>query len=55
MSTSSAETFLRYAQEQRSQLDINQSLFRTISELLREMKDMENEILRLRRTVNRRF
>jgi len=55
MSTTSAKTFLRNAQEQRSQLDINQSMFRAFGELLREMKDMESEIQRLRRAVNRRF
>lgn len=55
MSMSTAENYLRYAQEQRSQIDINQSLIRTLAELLREMKDMENEIHRLRRVVSRRF
>ena len=48
-------TFLRNATEQRSQIDINESLFRTINELIREMKDMESEINRLRRATNRRF
>ena len=55
MSISSAETFVRYAQDQRSQLDINQSLLRALTEMLREMKDMQGEIQRLRRVVNRRF
>jgi len=55
MSTSVAETLLRQATQQRSQIDINESLFRTISELIREIKDMENEIQRVRRVSMRRF
>lgn len=55
MSVSTAETFIRYAKEQRTQTDINNSLIRALAEVLREMKDLENEVNRLRRVVNRRF
>ena len=55
MPVSTAETFLRYAKEQRTQTDINNSLIRALAEILREMKDMESEVNRLRRVVNRRF
>jgi hypothetical protein len=55
MSLSSTESFLRNAKQQLSQSDINQSLIRAVADLLREMKDMENEIHRIRRSINRRF
>jgi hypothetical protein len=51
MSLASTETFLRNAKQQLSQTDINQSLIRAIGELLREIKDMENEMHRLKRSV----
>ena len=55
MSLSSTESFLRNAKQQLSQTDINQSLIRAIAEILREVKNMENEMHRMRRSVNRRF
>jgi hypothetical protein len=57
MSLSSTETFLRNAKQQLSQTDINQSLIRAIGELMREIKDMENELHRVKRSVqmSRRF
>ena len=57
MSLSSTETFLRNAKQQLSQTDINQSLIRAINELLHEVKDMENEMHRIKRSIQiaRRF
>jgi hypothetical protein len=51
MSLASTETFLRNAKQQLSQSDINHSLIRAIGELMRELKDMENEMHRLKRSV----
>ena len=57
MSISSTETFLRNAKQQLSQTDINQSLIRAVGELLREIKNMESEMHRLKRSIqmSRRF
>lgn len=57
MSLSSTDNFLRNAKQQLSQTDINQSLIRAIGELMREIKDMENEMHRLKRNIqmSRRF
>jgi len=57
MSVSSTETFLRNAKQQLSQTDINQSLIRAIGDLLREVKNMENEMHRIKRSIqmSRRF
>ena len=57
MSFTSTETFLRNAKQQLSQTDINQSLIRAIADLLREMKNMENELHRMKRSIqmSRRF
>ena len=57
MSLASTESFLRNAKQQLSQSDINLSLIRAISEMLREMKDLESEMRRIKRNVqmSRRF
>ncbi len=57
MSLASTETFLRNAKQQLSQTDINQSLIRAIGDLVREVKEMEAEMHRLKRSVqmSRRF
>jgi len=57
MSLASTETFLRNAKQQLSQADINQSLIRAIGDLLREVKNMESELHRMRRSIqmSRRF
>lgn len=57
MSLSTTETFLRNAKQQFSQTDINQSLIRAVDELLRQVKDMDNEMRRLKRSLQmaRRF
>jgi len=57
MSLSTAETFLQHAKHQHSQVDINQSLIRAITELLREIQALETEVHSVRRSVqmSRRF
>lgn len=57
MSLSSTETYLRNAKQQLSQADVNQSLIRAIGELMREIKNMEHELHRMKRNVqmSRRF
>jgi hypothetical protein len=57
MSLSTAETFLQHAKHQLSQTDINQSLIRAITELMRELQSLENEVHSVRRSiqVSRRF
>jgi hypothetical protein len=57
MSLSTTETFLRNAKQQLSQTDINQSLIRAVADLLREVKNMENELHRVKRSIqmSRRF
>ena len=57
MSLSTTETFLRNAKQQLSQTDINQSLIRAVGDLLREVKNVENELHRVKRSIqmSRRF
>jgi hypothetical protein len=57
MSLTAVENFLRNAREQIAQKDINDSYLRAISELMREVKRLEDEIRRVRRDVqvSRRF
>jgi predicted phage-related endonuclease len=57
MSITTTETFIQLAKQQHSQIDINASLIRAIIELVREMKEMENQIQSLRRNIqmSRRF
>jgi predicted transcriptional regulator len=57
MSTSSIETFIRNAKEQVSQSDINESMLRALAEVSRELKQLEDEVHRVRREVQmgRRF
>lgn len=57
MSLSTADTFLQHAKHQLSQSDINQSLVRAISELIREVRDLESEVHSVRRNIqmSRRF
>jgi len=57
MSISSTENILRIAKEQVAQRDINDSVLKTLHELIREVKRLDNEVRRVRRgiQVNRRF
>jgi hypothetical protein len=57
MSLSTSETFIQLAKQQHSQIDINASLIRAITELTRELKNMEQEVHSLRRNIqmSRRF
>lgn len=56
-SHSTIELFLREAKQQVSQRDINDSLIRAISELIREVKRVDDAVQRARRDirVSRRF
>ena len=51
MSFTVSDTHLRTAKQQLSPSDINQSLIRAVTELLRQVKDMEHELHRVKRNV----
>jgi hypothetical protein len=57
MSLAQAETFLANARQQTSQRDINLSLWKAISEMMKEIKRLEDDVRRVRRDVqmSRRF
>jgi hypothetical protein len=57
MSISKAETYLRNARQQITQKDINASVVRAISELIGEIKRIDDEVRRIRRDIQfrRRF
>ncbi len=57
MTIANAETFLTNARQQTSQRDINQSLLNALSELTKQMKQLEDDVRRVRRDVqmSRRF
>jgi hypothetical protein len=57
MSISGAETYLKTAKQQLTQKDINESLIRAIAEVIIEVKQITDEIRRVRREVQmaRRF
>ena len=57
MSISTVETFVRNAKEQVTQRDINESILKAITELIRENRRLDDEIRRVRREiqVSRRF
>lgn len=51
MSTSAVDHFLRNAKEQMTQRDINDSIIKAVAELVRDVKQLENDIHRVRREV----
>jgi hypothetical protein len=57
MSLAQAETFLANARQQTSQRDINLSLWKAIGEMMKEIKQLEDDVRRVRRDVqmSRRF
>ena len=57
MSLSNAEILIRNAKEQVAQRDINVSLLKTVAELMREVKRLDDELHRVKRDVqvSRRF
>ena len=57
MSLAQAETFLANARQQTSQRDINLSLWKAIGEMVKEIKQLEDDVRRVRRDVqmSRRF
>lgn len=51
MSLHGAESYVRLAKKQISQLDINDSLLKAIDELLREVKHLSEEVRKARRDL----
>jgi hypothetical protein len=51
MSLHGAESYVRLAQKQVSQVDINASLSKAIDELLREVKHLSEEVRKARRDL----
>ena len=55
MSVSTLENLLKVMREKPSQQDINHTIFLTIDEIIRELKRLDVEIRKAKRTINRRF
>jgi gamma-glutamyl:cysteine ligase YbdK (ATP-grasp superfamily) len=55
MSMADAEKFIRNAEKQYAQHDINASLLKATVELTREVKRISDDIQRARRQASRRF
>jgi cell division protein FtsB len=57
MSITVAENYIRHAREQHSQQDINASLLKAVSDLMRQIKRLDDEVRRARRDaqMSRRF
>jgi hypothetical protein len=55
MPISEVEKFIRNAEKQYAQHDINASLLKATVELTRELKRIDDDIQRARRQTNRRF
>lgn len=55
MSLATTEMRLRKAKDLHSQDDVNLTIIRVAGELIRGLKNMENETHGLRRSINRRF
>jgi hypothetical protein len=51
MSLHGAESYVRLAKKQISQIDINDSLLKAIDELLREVKHLSEEVRKARRDL----
>jgi hypothetical protein len=55
MSLSEVEKYIRNAEKQYAQHDINSSLLKATVELTRELKRIDDDIQRARRQASRRF
>jgi hypothetical protein len=55
MSVSALENLLKMMREQLSQKDINHSLILAVDEIIRELKRLDIEVRKAKRTINRRF
>jgi hypothetical protein len=55
MSISDVEKFIRNAEKQFAQNDINSSLLKATVDLTREIKRIDDDMQRVRRQANRRF
>jgi hypothetical protein len=55
MSVSTLENLLKVMREQLSQKDFNHTMILAIDEIIREIKRLDVEIRKAKRTINRRF
>jgi hypothetical protein len=55
MSVSTLENLLKMMREKLSQKDINHTIILAIDEIIREIKRLDVEIRKAKRTINRRF
>jgi hypothetical protein len=55
MSVTTLENLLKVMREQLSQKDINHTIVLAINEIIRELKRLDVEIRKAKRTINRRF
>jgi hypothetical protein len=55
MSVSTLENLLKVMREKLSQQDINHTMMLAIDEIIREVKRLDVEIRKAKRTINRRF
>ncbi len=55
MSVSTLENLLKVMREKLSQQDINHTMMLVIDEIIREVKRLDIEIRKAKRTINRRF
>ena len=55
MSVSTLENLLKVMKEKLSQQDINHAMKLAIDEIIREVKRLDVEIRKAKRTINRRF
>ena len=55
MSVSTLENLLKVMREKLSQQDINHTMMLAIDEIIRELKRLDVEIRKAKRTFNRRF
>ena len=55
MSVSTIENLLEAMRKQLSQKDINHTIVLTIDEIIRELKRLDVDIRKAKRTINRRF
>jgi H2-forming N5,N10-methylenetetrahydromethanopterin dehydrogenase-like enzyme len=55
MSVSTLENLLKVMKEKLSQQDINHTMMLAIDEIIREVKRLDVEIRKAKRTINRRF
>ena len=55
MSVTTLENLLKVMREQLSQKDINRTIILALDEIIREVKRLDVEIRKAKRTINRRY